>query len=68
MAQSILNSEPFKNHSRNLALAVKTFVNGVGKIEEGYRHFSINAKMKNFVDFEELVLKQSEIIYQGLCD
>jgi hypothetical protein len=68
MAETIFNSEPFKNHARNLALAVKTYVNGIGKIEEGYRHYSINANMKNFVDFEELILKQSEIIYQGLCD
>jgi hypothetical protein len=68
MAQSILSQEPFKNQARNLALAVKTYLNGIGKIEEAFRHFAINAKMKNFVDFDGLILKQTEIIYQGLCD
>lgn len=68
MSQSILYSENFKNQARNLALGIKTYINGIGKIEESYKRYSQINQMKNFVDFEELILKQSEIIYHTLCD
>jgi hypothetical protein len=68
MSESILYSENFKNQSRNLALGIKTYINGIGKIEDTYKSFAKNSHMKNFVDFEELILKQSEVVYHNLCD
>lgn len=68
MSQSILYSENFKNQARNLALGVKTYINGIGKIEDSYNRYAETNQMKNFVDFEELILKQSEVIYHTLCD
>lgn len=68
MSKSILCTENFKDYSRNLILSIKTYINGIGKIEEVYRDLSKTNQMKQFLDFDEIILSQSECIYHTFCD